>query len=123
MSKLIKFKKECDTTLRELVGSGITVYRGFSRECDREEIGEIFIGYDDLVSFTESKSTAIQIAKERCEDNDEYGYAIELYVPVSQIFFHWKLDNIGSHHPKEREVVICPYGLEWKIIKCFKPKR
>lgn len=101
----------------------VTVYRGFSDPSDRYEIGEVFRDSDALISFTLSKSTAVEIAEQRSRDSNEFGYAIRLDIPIEQIYFHYAFDPLGKEHPKEKEVLINPYGFDWEIIHFVKPRR
>lgn len=120
--ELEPYRKTLQKELKALYPSRYAkLYRGLAYPAAPHEIGEIFTDADVLISFTESKATAISIAKQRAEDYDEYGYAIEIEVPTDAIYFHWKLDPIGKEHPKEKEVLINPYSYEWKVIKAFAP--
>lgn len=120
--ELEPYRKTLQKELKALYPSRYAkLYRGLAYPASPEQLGEIFTDPSILISFTESKSTAIAIAKQRAMDYDEYGYAIEIDVPTSAIYFHWKLDPIGKEHPKEKEVLINPYSYEWKVIKAFAP--
>lgn len=121
LKDLKKYQQLILPELKKLYPSGyVALYRGFADYAEPHELGEIFQDPKALVSFTESKSTALAIAKERSEDYPEQtGYAIKIEVPISAIYFHWKLDPIGREYSKEKEVLILPYGHEWKVIKTF----
>lgn len=98
----------------------VRLYRGFSSPKDRESLGQIFAYPDALVSFTTSRQTAMKIAEERALDQNEYGYAIRIDVPIKQVYFHYTFDEIGNEHPNEKEVIIDPYGYDWDVIHYVK---
>ena len=97
-----------------------TLYRGFSSPSSKENLSEIFLTPDALISFSESKETAIAIAEDRAEDLNEYGYAIEIKIPIKKIFFHYQLSKLGQEHPMEKEVIINPYSYDWEIFHYIK---
>jgi hypothetical protein len=76
---------------------------------------------DHLMSFTESKKTALAIAKERSEDGS-WACVIEADVPKKAIHFHYALGGeLGAAHPKEREILVL-MGSGYDEIKRFAPR-
>ena len=98
------------------------MYRGFATICKPRELGAFFHDPNSLISFTTSKQTAYSFAESQKESESDYwGYVIRIDIPVESIYFHHLFDSIGAEHPKEKEVIILPYGHDYEVIEILKP--
>ncbi len=122
------YKAEFDEIYDQEVGrSSLVVYRGFTWPEDLRgkfwAMPSLFYDTDNvLLSFTESRETAVDIARSRAKDGDDaWGFVVKMAVPRRRIWFHHACDSVGAEHPKEKEVIVNPFDLEYTLEQAFHP--
>ena len=128
------FKKKFDSLYTKAKApKTLTLYRSHIMDGDDWEVGDsgVLNGYSKLLSCTDSKDQALNLAKARNESDQDSGdydddpspmhNVLELKsVQASRIYFHHQYDKkVASHHVQEQEVLIDPNSLKFKVIAVF----
>jgi hypothetical protein len=96
------------------------VYRGVAL-ADEDDYPSFAKGHP--MSFTESKSVASAIAKDRSKngEDEQWGCVVEAVVPKKSIYFHYAFGgDLGTYAPKEKEILVLMDGIsDWREIETY----